>query len=138
MSGEEAETFRGVGEQHRGEVAVSDTDCAVVGDGAGNAERLNSDADRFGGFGGRFYVLFQGDGRAEGIRPGGVFKRDILNSLDSLVAVNAFGVSDPCFGEILYAVFRAGGDTRFPALFPDLISDAVISSLESIFARVNV
>ena len=39
-------------EQHRAQVAVAQADLAVVGDGAGDAERLQADADGLGGFGG--------------------------------------------------------------------------------------
>ena len=51
MSGEEAEALRLLAQQHRGEIAVAEADLAAFGDGAGNAEGLQADADGLGRFG---------------------------------------------------------------------------------------
>ena len=97
---------------------MAQTDLAVLGDGAVDAEGLEADADHLGGLGGRLYARLERDGRAHGIRPAGVFKADGLDALDDLIRVKALGLAD------LAALF----DGRDAVLSEDAV-DLVDSSL---------
>ena len=94
MPGEEGETFGFVAQQHGREVAVPEADLSVFRHGTGNAEGLKADADGFGGFGSRGAAFPDGDGRADGIGPAGVFKGDGLNFLHDAVRIDAPGGAD--------------------------------------------
>ena len=115
MAGEEAEARRLFAQEHRGQVAVAETDLAVVRDGAGDAERLEPDADRLGGLGGLLAALLQRDGGADGVRPAGVLEGDVLDALGDLVGVEAPGLADvEAFLDGLDTVLgQFGQDLRF-------------------------
>ena len=74
VAGQEGEALGLVAEQHGAQVAVAQADLAVVGDGAGDAEALQADADGLGSLGGGLHALLDGDRRADAVRPGGVLK----------------------------------------------------------------
>ena len=138
MSGEEAEALRLLAQQHRGEVAVAEADLAAFGDGAGDAEGLQADADGFGHFGRVGHALLERDGHAEGVGPGRVVERDGLNALDDRVYVDALGIA-----ERLAVVER--GKTVFVEAGFDLLDSSFVSfklchcKATSLFlSRVNI
>ena len=119
VTGEEGKALRLVGEQHRAEVAVTETDLAVLGDGAIDAEGLEADADHLGGLGGRFYARLERDGRAHGVRPAGVFKADGLDALDDLVGIKALGLAE-------LAALLHGGDAILREDAVDLVDSSLV------------
>ena len=98
VSREEAEALGLLGEKHFAEVAVSQTDLAVLRNRAGNAEALQTDTDvcrrRSRALVTRALRLFDGDCRADRVSPLCVFKADRLGLLDDGVSVNALLVAD--------------------------------------------
>ena len=66
---EEAEALCIIAEKHCCEVAVSETDLAVFGDGAGNGESLKTGADGFCSFSCGFAAFLQRESRTECICP---------------------------------------------------------------------
>ena len=63
MTGQEGEALGLVPQQHGAQIAVTQTDLAILGDGAVDAESLQADADGLGGLSGGLDVLLQSDGR---------------------------------------------------------------------------
>ena len=119
VTGEEGKALRLVGQQHRTEVAVAKADLAVLGDGAVDAEGLKTHADHLGGFGRGLHAGLDGDGRADGVRPAGVFKADGLDALDDLIRVKALGLAD------LAALFD-GRDTVLSEDAVDLVDSSLV------------
>ena len=89
MTCEEAEALRLLGEEHLSEVAVAEADLAVFGDGAGNAEGLETDADCGSGVRSLDSAALYCDGAADGVCPNSVIEADGLGTSDDLVAVDA-------------------------------------------------
>ena len=89
MTCEEAEALRLLGEEHLSEVAVAEADLAVFGDGAGDAEGLETDADSGGGVRSLDSAALYCDGAADGVCPNSVIEADGLGTSDDLVAVDA-------------------------------------------------
>ena len=87
---EEREAFRFVAKEHTCEVTVTKTYFAVVGNGAGDTERLKADTDSFSRFGCRFDTFFDSDRRAYRVSPACIFKCDRLYFFDDLLSVYAF------------------------------------------------
>ena len=67
---------------------MTETDFALVGDAAGNAERLQADADALGGFRGGLYAFLKRDRAADGVRPNRVLERYYLYALDDFFDVD--------------------------------------------------
>ena len=74
--------------------SVAEADLAVVGDGAGDAEALQADADGLGSFGSGLHALADGDRRADAVRPAGVLEGDGLHALDDLIGIKALFLAD--------------------------------------------
>ena len=98
---------------------MAQTDLAVLGDGAVDAEGLQADTDHLGGFGRGLHAGLDGDGRADGVRPAGVFKADGLDALDDLIRVKALGLAD------LAALFD-GRDTVLSEDAVDLVDSSLV------------
>ena len=92
MTGQEREAFGLLVQQHGAQVAVAQTNLTLVGNGTGDAERLEAFADALGSLGSGLDALLQRDGGAQLVGPLRVFKGDGLDALDDLVGVNALGV----------------------------------------------
>ena len=120
VTGSESEAFGVFGEQHGSQVAVSDTDFAVIRDGTGDAEALETFAERLGDFAGDRLTAFDGNGGADEISPAGVLKADGLNVFDTLIDVQTFGFGD-FFG------FLDGGDAVVVQKLVDLSDSAFIT-----------
>ena len=118
VAGQEGEALGLVPQQHGGQVAVAQADLAVVGDGAGNAEGLQADADGLGGLGGGGAALLDGDGGAHDVGPAGVLKGDGLNLLHGLVGVDAGCIADALglFDGLDAVLMQDGIDVVNPAL----------------------
>ena len=91
---------------------------AVFGDGSGNAESLQADADGFSRINSRTAILPDGNGRPYGICPAGIFKGDGLDFLDGLIRINAGILAD------ITAFFYA-----FNAVFFQHAEDFIYSSV---------
>ena len=89
VTGQEGKALGLVPKQHSAQVAVAQTNLAVVCYGTGDAEGLQADADGGGGVGGGLDALLHGDGSAHGVGPAGVLKADGLDALDDLIGVEA-------------------------------------------------
>ena len=86
---EEREALGRVVKEHRAEVAVSAADLAVLRDGAGDAERLEPDADLGGGVLRLHAALLHRHRGAHRVGPLGVLETDRLRLLHDLVGVEA-------------------------------------------------
>ena len=119
MTCEEAEALCLLTEKHGAEVSVTETDLAVCGNGAGDAERLKPDSDSLCGVGSVCKPLLYCDCTAESVCPACVVECDRLNALDDSVNVDAFCKADVArVFEVLYAVFlHAGFDARHSSFF---------------------
>ena len=89
MSCEEAEALGLLREKHLAEVSVSETDLAVLGNRAGNAECLKSDTDSGSSVGSLGAALLDSDSAAYGVSPYSVLKADRLGLSYDLVAVDS-------------------------------------------------
>ena len=92
MPREEAETLRLFAQQHRRKVAVPEPDFALVGDGAGDAERLQPFADRLRGIGGFGAALLDGDRGAQRVCPARVLDAMGCTLLTMSYASNPFSL----------------------------------------------
>jgi hypothetical protein len=90
VSREEAETFRAFREQHRRQVAMPETDFALVGDRARDAERLQTDAELFSCFGCGLHAALYRVCRAERISPDRVVECDALYAAHYRLDIDAF------------------------------------------------
>ena len=88
------EALRLVPQQHSAQITVAKAHLALLGYGAGDAERLQADADGLRRFGSGLHALFQCNGRAHAVGPAGVFKADGLDTFHDLVGVEARGLAD--------------------------------------------
>ena len=86
---QECEALGLLAQQHCAEVAVAEADLAVFGDGAGDAEGLETDADSGGGVRSLDSAALYCDGAADGVCPNSVIEADGLGTSDDLVAVDA-------------------------------------------------
>src|SRR5699024_7004048 len=91
VAGQESEALGLVPQQHSAQVAVTQTNLPVLGNGAGDAESLQADADGLSGLSGGLDALLHGDGSAYGVGPGHVLEADGLNILGDGVGVEALG-----------------------------------------------
>ncbi len=91
---EEGKALGFIGKQHSCEVAVSETDLAVFGNGAVDAEALETDADILGSLLSVLCACLQSDGSADAISPAYVLKADGLNALCDLIGVKACRLAD--------------------------------------------
>ena len=87
MSCEECEALGLLAEKPCGEVAVSETDLAVVSDGTRDAECLQTFTDCLGCISGSLYTLLDCDGCTYYIGPLCILEADLLGILASLVWV---------------------------------------------------
>ena len=92
MASQEGEALGLFIEQHRAQIAVTQSYLALVGNGAGDAEGLQTLADALGGFGGSLHALLQSDRSAQLVGPLGVFKADGLDAFYDFVGVHTLGV----------------------------------------------
>ena len=123
MTGQEGEALGVVGEQHSAQVAVAQTDLAVLGDGAGNGEGLDALADDGSGLGSVLGALLDGQGAAQGVGPLGVLEGDGLGVVDDLTRVEALVGAD-------LQSFLEGGDAVLSEALADLL-DAALVAFES-------
>ena len=117
---EEREALGLFSKEHCCEVAVPETDGALLRDGTGDAEALQTDTDGFGGVGGVLAALLDGDGAANGVRPDGVFERDGLHAFD-----DGFNV-DALFGADGFCLFEGGDAVLFERLV-DLVDPSFVT-----------
>ena len=96
MTGKEAEALGFLGKEHLAEVAVAETNLTVVGNGAGNAEGLESLTDCSCCIGSLYATLFECDCAADSVCPDSVFKTDGLSASYNFVNINSF-----CKGDVL-------------------------------------
>ena len=94
VAGQESEALALLAEEHSAQIAVPQTHLAVFGHGAVDAEGLQTHADHLGSLSSGLHVLLQGDSRAHGVGPAGVFKADGLDALHDLIGVKALGLAD--------------------------------------------
>ena len=102
MTGAESEALGLIAQQHGSQVAVADTDLAVISNRTGNAEGLESFAQGLGDFRSDGLAALDGDSGADEVGPAGVFKTDGLDVADALDDVQTFG-----FGDLLGFVQRS-------------------------------
>ena len=119
VTGQEAEAFRFIAQEHGGQVAVAQAHLAFIRNGAGNAEGLKAFSDGFSGVGGLRAALLNGDGGSHHIGPAGVFKRDGLNAVHNFTGVDSLGKAE------LFRFFN-GADAVFGQGFIDLLDAAVV------------
>ena len=119
MAGQEAEAFRFIAQEHGGQVAVAQAHLAVVRNGTGNAEGLETFTNGFGGVRSLRAALLDGDGGAHHVGPAGVFKRDGLDAVHDFANVDALGKAE------LFRFFN-GADAVFGQGFIDLLDAAVV------------
>jgi len=94
VAGQKSEAFGFFTQQHGGQITMAEANFAVIGDGTGDAERLQTDADGFGGVGSLGCALLDGNGSANDISPGRIFKGDRLDVFADLVRIDAFGFTN--------------------------------------------
>ena len=92
VTSEESEALGVFIQQHRAEVAVAEADLALIGDRAGDAERLQTLADALGGFGGGLNTFLHRDRRAQLVSPLHVLEADRLGALHDGIRIHALGV----------------------------------------------
>jgi hypothetical protein len=114
VTGTESEAVGLFEQKHRGQIAVADTDFSLVGDRAGDAEALEAFAERSGDFRRFSLAFFYRDGRADGICPTGVFKRDRLNFFGNGIGIYAFFFTDfpGVFRSLHVVLLQQFGDLR--------------------------
>ena len=93
MAGKEREAIGVLAEQHFAEIAVAETDLALLGNRAGHAERLQTLADDGRGFGSVLHAALDRQRDTEGVCPNRVIKRDRLHTLDDRFHIDALGVA---------------------------------------------
>ena len=86
---EEGKALGFVAQKHGGKVSVTDTDLAVICDGAVDAEALKTYADIAGSLFSVLCACFQGDSCADAVCPADVLKADGLNALGDLIGIEA-------------------------------------------------
>ena len=75
-------------QQHRGQIAMTNAHFAIIGNRAGNAECLQTGAQRLGDFSSHGLLLLDGHRRANQISPACVIKRNILDGLHDLAHID--------------------------------------------------
>ena len=98
---------------------MTETNLAAVGNGAGNAEGLQTLADGGSGVGSLAAVLLDGDGGADGVSPLGVLKADGLDVLNHVINVKTC-----ILGDLLG--FLNGADAVFGELSENLFFSSVV------------
>ena len=90
---QEAEALGLLAQQHRAQIAVAQTNLTLVGDGAGDAERLQGPSPMHSaGLAAVLTPFFSAIAAPKFVRPLGVFEGDGLDALHDLVSVDALGV----------------------------------------------
>ena len=117
---EECEAASVLGEEHSAEVAVAETDLAVVSNRTRYAESLEAFADSLSGISSLRAALLDGDCSTERIRPFCILECDRLQVLYDLIRVDALLVAD------LLGILD-GSKTILFADFVDLINTALIA-----------
>ena len=118
-------------EQHSAQVAVAQTDVSLLGYGAGDAERFQTDTDGLGGVGSCFGAFLDRDSAAQSVGPAGVFKSDGLYALDDFIGIKALALAElSCFLEAAQAILGEAlldfGHSSFLAFKHDVISHLVV------------
>jgi len=124
VAGEEAEALGVFTQQHGAEIAVAETDFAVLCDGTVDAEGLQALADGSGGVGSGLDALLDGDGGADRVRPAGVLKADRLNALDNFIRVKTLGLAD-------FSAFLDGTDAVLSEDAIDLVDSSFVTFKQS-------
>ena len=99
---------------------MTETDLSVVGNRAGNAERLKSETDFLSSFRGALDAVLKSYCAADDISPSGVLKADGLNALNYAVSVNSGLVAD-------FLCLFDRGDTVLLKLGVDLIYSSFVT-----------
>ena len=94
MAGQEAEALGVLGQEHLSEVAVAETNLAVVSYGAGDAESLQAFADGCGCVSSGAAVFLDGDGSAYCVSPLGILEADGLNAFGDGIGIEAGRLAD--------------------------------------------
>ena len=94
VTGEEREALGVVGQEHGAQVAVAQTDLAVLGDGARDGEGLDTLTDDGGSLRGGPGALLDGQRAAQGVSPLSVLERDGLGVVHDLAGVHALVEAD--------------------------------------------
>ena len=94
MTCQERETFGFLAEQHRRQIAVSETDLAILSHRPRQTERLQSLTDGFGCFVCFAASFLDGDCRTRDISPAYIFKADRLNAPGDLIRVDPLILAD--------------------------------------------
>ena len=120
VAGQEGEALGVVGEQHSAQVAVAQTDLAVLGDGAGNGEGLDALADDGSSLRSGLGATLDSESAAEGVGPLSVLEGDGLGVVDDLTRVEALVGAD-------LQSFLEGGDAVVGEALVDLVSAALVT-----------
>ena len=115
---EEREALGVVIEEHRAEVAVSAADLTVLGDGAGNAERLEADTDFRGGILRLRAALLDCHRSTDGVSPLRVLEAYRLGLFDDLVRIDTGLLADlgALFDGLDAVGLESGEDLRLTTL----------------------
>ena len=106
MAGQESEALGFLVQQHGAQVAVADTDLALIRNRTGNAEGLQGGADPLGGFRSVLRAFLDGDSGAQFIGPLYILEADGLGALHDGVGVDALAVGERFdFFKIFESVF---------------------------------
>ena len=118
---------------------MAKADGALLGNRAGDGEGLKALADGGGAIGRVFQAALHGNGRAQRIRPHGVFKADGLYALDDGVHVNALGEEHFAAGIETFQTVRRKAclDLRHAAVLTFKLCHNVSPPL-LLFARIDI
>ena len=120
VASQEGEALGVLGKQHCAQVAVAQTDLAVLGDGARNGEGLDALADQGSGLRSGLSALLDGQCAAEGVGPLGVGECDGLGVVNDLASVYALVQAD-------LLCFLEGGNAVLCEAGVDLVDAALIA-----------
>ena len=118
VAGQEGEAMGVLMQQHGTQVAVAQTDLALLSDRAGDGEGLEALADGSCTVGSALQAALNGNGGAQGVCPDSIVEADGLDAADDLIAVDALGQQHLVAGvEALQAVgLQAGLDLGHTAI----------------------
>ena len=119
MSCKESKALRLVAQKHSSQVAVANTDFAVVSYRTVNAEALQANADSAGSFFSVLYPGLQGNSSTDTVCPADVFKADGLNAFSNFI-----GIKSGVFADFPALFYR--GDAVFSQYTVDLSDPAII------------
>ena len=94
MTCEERKALGVIAEQHCSEVAVTETNLAVLSNRAVDTEALETDTDVFGSFLSVLCACLKSDSSAYTVSPAYVFEADGLNALSDFIGVKTCSLAD--------------------------------------------